>query len=399
MKAYKYLIVGGGMTADAAVKGIREIDANGSIGVLTAESDPPYARPPLSKSLWLKKNKTVDDIWCKTEERGAEVLTSTRAVALEAQKRQIVDNNGVVYQYDRLLLATGGKLNRLPFSDNKVIYYRTLQDYRSLRDWAKPGQHLVVIGGGFIGTEMAAALASNGVRTSMVFPEANICGRLLPAAFASTLNQYYTDHGVTIVPQRKLSAIDAHGGIIIVHLENGQTLSVDGIVAGIGIVPNTQLAENAGLDVDNGILVDEHLLTSHPDVFSAGDVANFYNPLLGKRMRVEHEDNALTMGLMAGRNMAGENESYHHLPFFYSDLFDVGYEAVGETDPSLTVVTDLAVPKDKGCIFYTKYGRVRGVIFWNVFGHLDAGRKLIAEPGPHDAKSLRTWEKERVFPN
>jgi NADPH-dependent 2,4-dienoyl-CoA reductase/sulfur reductase-like enzyme len=395
MKQYKYLIIGGGITADAAVKGIREVDESGTVGIISAEPDPPYARPPLSKDLWTN-DKKIDDIWCGTEQKGAEIISATRALSLDPGKQEVTDDHGEVYRYERLLLATGGTPRRLPVGDDEVIYFRTCGDYRLLRAICEDADRFAVLGGGFIGAEIAAALKINDKQVTMVFPEAAICGRLLPSEFAAALSRYYEDRGVTIVAGRKPSAIDAEKGVLGVHLENGHMFSVDGIVAGIGIEPNTKLADDAGFDVDNGIIVDEQLRTKHPHVFAAGDVANFANRLLGKRLRVEHEDNALTMGRTAGRNMAGEEQPYHHLPYFYSDLFDIGYEAIGETDPSLETITALREPEEKGCIFYMKGERVRGVVFWNVFDKVDAGRELIAAPGPHDQEGLRAWEKERL---
>jgi NADPH-dependent 2,4-dienoyl-CoA reductase/sulfur reductase-like enzyme len=169
----------------------------------------------------------------------------------------------------------------------------------------------------------------------------------------------------------------------------GRELLVDGVIAGLGIEPNKALAAAAGLEVDNGIVVDALLRTRHPDIYAAGDVANFYNPALGKRIRVEHEDNANTMGKHAGRNMAGEQASYDYLPFFYSDLFDLGYEAVGELDARSTIVADWKEPYREGVVYYLQDGRVRGVLLWNVWGQVDAARQLIAEPGPFRPDDLR----------
>jgi NADPH-dependent 2,4-dienoyl-CoA reductase/sulfur reductase-like enzyme len=395
MKEYKYMIIGGGMTADAAVKGIRQVDESGTVGIITAEPDPPYERPPLFKDLWTN-DKTIDDIWCATEQKGAEIIRATRMTNLDPGKQEVIDDQGDVCRYERLLLATGGAPRHLPVGDDHVIYYRTCTDYRRLRKLSEDATHFAVLGGGFIGTEIAAALKANGNQITMVFPESAVCGLMLPPDFASTLNVYYKDHGVTIVAGYKPSAIHADKGVLGIQLENGHMFSVDGIVAGIGVDPNTELAKRGGLDVNDGIVADEHLRTKHPHVFAAGDVANFYNPILDKRLRVEHVDNALTMGEIAGRNMAGEHHPYDHLPYFYSDLFDVGYEAVGETKPSLEVITGLKAPEDKGCIFYMENKGVRGVVFWNVFGKMDAGRELIAAPPPHDAEGLRAWERKRL---
>jgi NADPH-dependent 2,4-dienoyl-CoA reductase/sulfur reductase-like enzyme len=183
------------------------------------------------------------------------------------------------------------------------------------------------------------------------------------------------------------------GGRAALRVRNDQgqderELAADGVVAGIGIVPNVDLAQAAGLEVENGIRVDASLRTSHPDIYAAGDAANFYNPALDQRLRVEHEDNANTMGRLAGQSMAGRAVNYDHLPFFYSDLFELGYEAVGEVDSRLQMVADWKDPYREGVTYYLRDGRVRGVLLWNVWEQVDAARKLIAEPGPFRPESL-----------
>jgi NADPH-dependent 2,4-dienoyl-CoA reductase/sulfur reductase-like enzyme len=160
-------------------------------------------------------------------------------------------------------------------------------------------------------------------------------------------------------------------------------------VAGLGIEPNTPLARAAGLEVRDGIVVDEMLRAGHPDVYAAGDVAAFRNPALGERIRVEHEDNANTMGRAAGRNMAGASEPYHHLPFFYSDLFDLGYEAVGDLDARLETFADWKQPYREGVVYYLRHGRVRGALLWNTWDQVNPARRLIAEPGPFRPQDLK----------
>jgi len=149
-----------------------------------------------------------------------------------------------------------------------------------------------------------------------------------------------------------------------------------------------ELAVSSGLKVENGIVVDEFLRTSEPEVYAAGDVANFFSPAFGRRLRVEHEDNANTMGRAAGAAMAGKASPYHHLPFFYSDLFDLGYEAVGELDPHLETVADWKEEHREGVVYYLREGRVRGVLLWNIWGQVDAARQLINGPGPFRAQDL-----------
>jgi NADPH-dependent 2,4-dienoyl-CoA reductase/sulfur reductase-like enzyme len=187
----------------------------------------------------------------------------------------------------------------------------------------------------------------------------------------------------------RAAAVTARNGGSLVRTDKGNRLEADGVIAGLGIQPSVELAREAGLQVDNGIVVDELCATTAPDVFAAGDVASFPNPALEARIRVEHEDNANSMGRAAGRNMAGDRTPYQHLPFFYSDLFDLGYEAVGELDPRLNTFSDWVEPFRQGVVYYLKDGRVRGVLLWNTWGQVDAARELIADPGPLTANALR----------
>jgi 3-phenylpropionate/trans-cinnamate dioxygenase ferredoxin reductase component len=387
MAHYKYLIIGGGLTADGAVKAIRKLDPDGSIGLVSAELVPPYNRPALSKDLW--KGKSVESIWRKTESMDIEFHFGHIIRSLNAQDKRVTDNEGQVYTYDKLLLATGGTPKQLPFGIDQIIYYRTLQDYERLRALVEKGNRFAVIGGGFIGSEIAAALAMNGKEVVMIFPDEAIGTRVFPKDLALYLNEYFRKKGVEVWTKESVVGLKTHGGPLMVETKNKPPAVVDGVVAGIGIQPNVELAEMAGLKMDDGIIVDEFLRTSHPDIYAAGDVAAFYNPVLDKRMRVEHEDNAKTMGKFAGRNMAGESVPYDHLPFFYSDLFDLGYEAVGEVDARLETVTDWKEPYHEGVIYYLKDKRVRGVLLWNVWKQVDAARQLIAEPGPFRPEDLK----------
>ena len=176
-----------------------------------------------------------------------------------------------------------------------------------------------------------------------------------------------------------------------VTLENGRRIRTGGVVAGLGITPETSLAAEAGLQTGDGIVVDEFLQTTHPDVLAAGDVASFHSPPLRERRRVEHENTANAMGEAAGRNMAGGREPYDYLPYFYSDLFDLGYEAVGDTNPRYEIVAHWEDLHRKGYLFYLSQGRVRGVVFWNEWNRLAAGRELLGQPGPFDTARLKEW--------
>ncbi len=386
MTRYKYLIIGGGMTAAAAVGGIREVDSTGGIGLISADPDPPYDRPPLSKTLW--KGKPLDVIWRKLEAKDVKVHLGRRVKEIAPKERRVVDDTGDVFSYEQLLLATGGTPRRLAFGGDEIIYFRTASDYRRLRALAEAGRRFAVIGGGFIGSEIAAALAMNGKEVVMIFPGGDIGDRVFPRPLAQFVTSFYKQRGVAVLAGAKTVGLETRGPQRVLKTDTKGEISVDGVVAGVGIEPDTSLAQKAGLELDGGIVVDELLRTSHPDIRAAGDVAVFHSPALGKRIRVEHEDNANAMGRLAGRNMAGEAEPYRHLPFFYSDLFDLGYEAVGEVDSRLETFADWKRPNEEGVIYYLQSGRVRGVLLWNVWEQVEAARQLISEPGPFKVKDL-----------
>ncbi len=387
MKNYQYLIIGGGMTAAAAVDGIREVDPTGSIGIVSREQDPPYNRPPLSKGLW--KGDPVDGIWRKAKGNVPELHLGREIKEIIPKERRAIDDQGNVFTYGKLLLATGGRPRRLPFDDDQIIYYRTLADYRRLRALTEKGERFAVIGGGFIGSEIAAALTMNGKKVTLIFPGHDVCERLFPRDLAQYVSGIYKQKGVELAAGEKVVASEARGNQRALKTASGKTIVVDTVVAGIGIELNVELAESIGLTTENGVVVDQFLHTTNPDIYAAGDVAAFQNPTLGKRMRVEHEDNANTMGRLAGRNMAGKSEPYDHLPFFYSDMFELGYEAVGEVDSRLATFADWKRPNEEGVVYYLKEGRVRGVLLWNVWEQVEAARKLIAEPGPFTRENLK----------
>ncbi len=376
MPNYKYLILGGGMTADAAVHGIRELDQAGSIGVLGSEAFAPYNRPPLSKSLW--KGGRLEDVWRKTETvAGVTLHLQTAAVQLDPAQKFVIDDRQIKYAYEKLLIATGGTPRHLPSADDSIIYFRTLGDYQKLRALAERGNRFAVIGGGFIGSEIAAALRMNQKQVVMSFLENGVCARVFPADLAQFVTEFYRQKGVEVIAEKAVDAVETVQGRLRVHLSGMNPIEVDGVVAGLGIVPNTQLAAGAGLEVSDGIVVDELLHTSAKDILAAGDVAAFHNHALGKRIRVEHEDNANTMGRLAGRNMAGAAERYDHLPSFYSDLFELGYEAVGELDARLQTVSKWKEQFREGIVYYLEQGKIRGVLLWNVWEKVDAARAAI----------------------
>ena len=288
------------MSGDAAVRGIRDHDQDGSIGLVSTDPEPPYARPPLSKGLWQGKDEAT--IWRGTADLGVDLHLGRGITGIDLEAHTATDDQGESYGWERLLLATGGRPRRLPSGNGAVVYYRTVADYRRVRAQVQEGARFVVIGGGFIGSEVAAALSSSGVTVTMLFPENGIGARLFPPALAEFVNGYYREKGVEVLPGEVVEGIEDG----VVRLGSGRTLEADGIVAGLGIEPATELAEAAGLPVDDGIVVDDRgRVGGRADVFAAGDVARFPAKALDKLIRVEHEDHANTHGRAVGANMAG----------------------------------------------------------------------------------------------
>jgi len=385
MKTSRYLIVGGGMSGDAAAQGIRERDPEGAITLVGDEAHPPYKRPPLTKGLW--KGGDEEKIWKGTADRGVDLVLGRRVASLDLAAKRATDDAGGEYAYEKVLLATGGRPRRLDRADDGVVYFRTLDDYHALRAAAGgTGARVVVVGGGFIGSELAAALVGAGASVTMVFPEAGIGSRLFPAHLAAFVTAYYREQGVDVLAEEAVVSVERGR----VTLGSGRVLDADVVVAGLGIEPRTELAEAAGLPVDNGIVVDEYgRVDGRDDVFACGDVASFPVPALGRRFRVEHEDHANSHGKIVGANMAGAGQPYDHVPFFYSDLFDLGYEAVGEVDARHAIVERWEEPNRKGVVAYVDdEQRPRGYLLWNTWDKVDAATERIRAAQPVDEGAL-----------
>lgn len=383
---YQYLIIGAGVAAANAAKGIRAVDADGSIGILGAEGDPPVYRPDLSKTLWLDQDAELDNSELLDDTQNLQLRTGVEVDRIEPDQHRVSLADGSQLDYRKLLIATGASPNTtsLP-AGPRVVYYRTVADYRRLHELAKPGTEVVVVGGGYIGSEMASALAQNDVKVTMVIEGGIVQAAMFPPDLAKVVTKAFTEHGVRIV-DGVCTGGEATADGVRLELKDGQTLEADAAAIGIGVKPRVQLAEQAGLKIDNGIVVDAQLQTSAADVYAAGDVANYPDKLLGRR-RVEHVDNAEKMGEVAGRNMAGEDEAYQNTPFFWSDLFDYGYEAVGETSTRHTMVEDWKGDSlDTGVVYYLDGGSVRGVLLWNVWDSVPKALELIEQTATDPVK-------------
>jgi NAD(P)H-nitrite reductase large subunit len=382
-QAYKYIIVGGGQTGGYAVDGIREIDTDGSILLIGNEDYLPYERPDLSKKLWFDK-KRIENIFVHDRgfygKNGVDLFLGTEVVRINTVDKAVQDSSGRTCFYGKLLLATGGTPKQLPIPGGDlpgVCYYRYLDDYLMMRPSASDGKKATVIGGGFIGSELAAALNINKVDVTMVFPEPYIVQRVFPEGLGLAIQEDYSKRGVKIVSGDIPMSIEMRAGMFVVNTKNGLTLESDMLIVGVGIAPAVDLAKAIDLEIGNGIVVNNLLQTSNSDIYAAGDNAFFPYQALGQMLRVEHWDNALNQGKQAGRNMAGANEPYDYMPYFFSDLFDFGYEAVGEVDSRLETFADWQKENETGVIYYLRDDFVRGAMMCNVWDKVSDARELI----------------------
>ncbi len=383
-----YVIVGGGLAAASAIEGIRAHDRKGSILLVSRENHLPYHRPPLSKDLWFGKTTkdkipVYDDAFY--QDNGVELAMRREIVELDSEARRIWDDHGTVHEYGRLLLATGGRPRRLAVEGAELAgihYYRDLEDYLFLESRIGKLSHVLVVGGGFIGAELAAAMRHAGLEVTLLYPEEYPLKKVLPRDLGLFVADYYREKGVEAVSGEVVARFESHGDEIVAMTAKGSSASTQLVLIGIGIEPETHLADAAGLLTGSGIDVDEFGHTSNQHIFAAGDVAEFPCIPLEKRMRVEHWDHAKQHGRAVGANMAGANQPYTHLPMFYSDLFDLGWEAVGDIDSSLETQAVWKEEFREGMVFYLEEERIRGVLLWNVWEKVDWARDLIREGKP-----------------
>jgi 3-phenylpropionate/trans-cinnamate dioxygenase ferredoxin reductase subunit len=341
-----FVIVGGGLAGATAAGTLREEGFSGRLVLVGAEPHLPYERPPLSKEL-LAGTKTFEDAFVHPvdfyDTRDIELRLGAPATGVDTAARTVTVGNETI-GYDKLLLATGSTARRLPPADRSgatVAYLRTIEDAERIKAGLRAGRRVTVIGGGWIGLEVAAAARTAGCDVVVVEPLAEPLLRVLGPEVARIFAALHRRHGVelktstnvTDIRSRPATGAEADGVPATVHLDDGTATVTDLLVVGIGAAPDTGLAEAAGLEVDDGVLADEHLRTSDPDVFVAGDIAHAAHPTLGRRVRVEHWDNALKQGATAARNMLGADEPYDRLPYFFTDQYDLGMEYVGHVGP------------------------------------------------------------------
>ncbi|MBI3007205.1 MAG: FAD-dependent oxidoreductase [candidate division NC10 bacterium] len=336
MKSTKYLLIGGGLASGQAAKQLREQDPHGSITLVGEEPHVPYDRPPLSKE-FLRGEKPRDALFFDPEQyfhdQGVGLVLGVAAQRLDLGKKTALLANGEGIAFEKALLATGGRPVhlKLPGGDLPGVHYlRTLDDSAAIAAEAGPGKRAVLIGAGFIGMEVAASLTQQGVQVTVIEAQSHIWPRFTDSSLAGFFQDYCTERGVTFHTNEMVTEIRGKGRPSSVLTRSGKALPCDFVCIAVGIVPNVELAQQAGLRVDNGIVVNEYLQSSHPDIYAAGDVANYLDPVVGKRRRVEHWGHAEYCGQLAGQNMAGGPTPYDLLTYVWSDIFDLHLEFAGD---------------------------------------------------------------------
>jgi 3-phenylpropionate/trans-cinnamate dioxygenase ferredoxin reductase component len=333
MATETHVIVGASLAGASAAAALRNEGFDGRIVLIGEEAERPYERPELSKT-YLRGEATKDlhvhasDYYSEHE---IDLLTSRRVERIDVGRREVRVGDEAI-GFDRLLLATGASPRRLtvPGGDlHGIVTLRTMRGADRIRDLAMDAAAIVVVGGGWIGSEVAASLRQLGRDVTLVLPEHVPLERVLGPELGSLYRDVHQEHGVRIIAGATATAFEGRDRVRGVRLADGRTLPADLVVVGIGAEPRVELAASAGLAVENGILVDEHLETSIPGIFAAGDVANAVHPWYGERLRVEHWDNAKRQGRLAAANMLGQRKTYERIPYFYSDQYDVGMEYTG----------------------------------------------------------------------
>ena len=372
------VIIGGGLAAAKAAEALRAKGFDGQLTIVGREVHLPYERPPLSKG-YLTGKEGLDAAFVHDAgwyaKHAVDLRLGVAAAAIDRPGRQVQLADGSAIGYDKLLLVTGASPRQLPGAEG-VAYLRTIEDSDRLKRVLATGSRLAVVGAGWIGLEVAAAARQAGLEVTVLeaqeLPLLGVLGPEMARVFADL----HTAHGVDLRLGVTIEQVTPHG----VRLADGTRLEADAVVAGIGATPNTRLAEDAGLEVSNGIVTSSALATSDPDIFAAGDVASAFHPLLGFHLRVEHWANALKQPATAAAAMLGEQASYEDLPYFYTDQYDLGMEYVGHVAPGgydRLVVRGEAVPDGEFIAFWLSGGRVLAGMNVNVWDVTDAIKALI----------------------
>ena len=385
------VLLGGGIASGAAAQTLRADGYEGPLVLVGEEETPPYERPPLSKAFLRSESGRPDlplppEDWYR--EHDVDLRLGVRATAIDPGAHEVRVEGGDRIRYRSLLVATGGRPRVFQEPSERILYLRRIEDAERIRDHIGEGKRLVVVGAGFIGCEVAASARSIGTDVTMINGVKVPLERVLGLEMGRVLQEIHEEHGVEVVMEQMVASIEGTAEGATVETQDGRRFEGDAVVVGVGMVPNTELAEEAGLDVDRGILVDAACRASAPDVLAAGDVANHAHPIFG-RVRVEHYDNALKMGAHAAKVMLGSDEPFDDPHWFWSDQYDQNLQMAGFAFTWDDVIVRGSVD-DRDCTcFYVADGVVRSVLAINRPRDARRGMKLVAAEARPDPEALR----------
>jgi 3-phenylpropionate/trans-cinnamate dioxygenase ferredoxin reductase subunit len=389
-----FIIVGASLTGAKAAEGLRESGYGGKVVLVGEETERPYERPPLSKDYLRgeadgKPHVHDGDYY---EQNGIDLRTGSTVTAIDPQASEVTLDGGQTLGFDRLLIATGAEPRHLnlPGADLEgLVYLRTLADSEALGERLGDGTKLVVVGAGWIGSEVAASARQKGCDVTMIAPEQVPLERVLGEEMGGMYGDVHREHGVRFLSGTGVKQFTGSDRVDGVVTDSGEKVEADLVVVGAGVIPRTSLAEAAGIETDNGILVDAGLQTGVPGIFAAGDVANAWHPFYERRIRVEHWANARRQGAAAARAMLGQDVSYDEIPYFFSDQYDVGMEYVGYADESDGLVIRGSLEDREFIAFWTSGGRVVAGMNVNVWDVSDTIARLVRSRAEVDEAALR----------
>jgi len=390
------VVVGGGQAGAWIARSARDAGFEGTVTLLGDEAHLPYERPPLSKAGLLGVGLSYSPVFEKEEyeKLGIRFESKKRVIAIERSARRVICADGTHYPYDRLALATGGQARRPIFPGSElpgVLTLRTVEDAAAIAARMRPGGHAVIVGGGWIGLEVAAAALQRGMSVTVLEGAERLCARSLPPFMSDFLLRVHSSRGVRVLTQTSTGRIRAgEGGKLIATPLTGESdvEPADFVVLGVGLVPDVELAVQSGLHVDNGIVVDETGMSSDPSIFAAGDVANFPLSWQSARLRLESWANAQNQGIAVGRTMAGEPVRYDELPWFWSDQYDMNIQMVGLFAPGRLEILRGDPAKGSFSLFQLEEGRIVAAASVNAARDLKRARQMIKSATVVDASAL-----------
>jgi 3-phenylpropionate/trans-cinnamate dioxygenase ferredoxin reductase subunit len=396
MSKHQYLILGGGMVAGYAAKELVERGLKpGQLTIVSADDTLPYERPPLSKG-YLAGEQDLKSILIGDEafyeDHGTEVRLSTRVGRVDLENRKLQTDSGDTLNFGKLVIATGAHARHFPDlreTPNGLYYLRSVADSSLIRDRSQGAKQAAVIGGGFIGMEVASVLARKGVETTLALPEERVWERFFTPEMSGFFEKYYEDRGVRLLRKARVSSISEAGKRVRATLKSDDEIEADLIVAGIGAVPATELFEGAGLRIDHGIAVNEYLETGIEGVWAAGDVTNYHDVVFGRNRHTEHWDNAVEQGKHVARALTGDRAPFVHLPYFFSDVFDLSYEFWGDPSDADRVAYRGNLAKGEFSVWWLKDSRLRAAfVMRRPEQEREWAMKFIQSQEPVESKAL-----------